>query len=59
MRAIEWTSQFKRDYKRECKGKYRGTFDADLFSAIELLTNDQPLQQRHRDHTLTDEWKDR
>jgi hypothetical protein len=23
MRAIEWTSQFKRDYKREGKGQHR------------------------------------
>jgi mRNA interferase YafQ len=27
MRMIEWTGQFKRDYKRERKGKHRATLD--------------------------------
>lgn len=58
MRTIEWTSQFKRDYKHECKGKYRATFDADLFSVIDFLATDQPLELRHRDHPLTGDWKD-
>jgi mRNA interferase YafQ len=55
---IEWTGQFKRDYKRECKGKHRATLDVDLFSAVDSLANDQILGPRHRDHALTGDWKD-
>lgn len=58
MRTIEWTSQFKRDYKRECKGKYRATLDTDLFSIIDFLATDQPLELHNRDHPLTGDWKD-
>jgi mRNA interferase YafQ len=58
MRTIEWTTQFKRDYKRECKGKHRATLDSDLFPIIHFLANDQPLDLRHHDHPLTGEWKD-
>ena len=39
MRTIEWTNQFKRDYKRERKGQYRGTLDADLFRLVDALAN--------------------
>ena len=54
MRTIEWTSQFKRDYKREGKGQHRATLDVELFPIIEALANDQPLDPRYRDHALTD-----
>ena len=58
MRAIEWTSQFKRDYKRENKGQYRATLDVDLFPVAEALATDQTLEARYRDHALNGEWKD-
>ena len=58
MRTIEWTLQFKRDFKRERKGKHRATLDVDLFPIVDLLANDQPLEVRLRDHALTGEWKD-
>ena len=58
MRAIEWTTQFKRDYKREGRGQYRATLDADLFPTVDQLANDQALEPRHRDHALTGDWKD-
>lgn len=58
MRTIEWTSQFKRDYKREVKGQQRATLDMALFPVMDALANDQPLEPRHRDHALTGEWKD-
>jgi mRNA interferase YafQ len=37
MREIDWTSQFKRDYKREGKGQHRFTLDDLLFAVIEDL----------------------
>jgi len=58
MRTIEWTTQFKRDYKRESKGQHRATLDTDLLPVINALANDQPLEQRHHDHALTGNWKD-
>ncbi|WP_374090903.1 type II toxin-antitoxin system YafQ family toxin [Methylomicrobium lacus] len=58
MRTIERTSQFKRDYKREAKGRYRGSLDADLVSVLTALVNDHPLDSRCHDHSLTGEWSD-
>lgn len=58
MRAIEWTSQFTRDYKRESKGRHRSTLDAELTVVLNLLLYDEPLEPRYRDHALTGEWKD-
>jgi mRNA interferase YafQ len=58
MRRIEPTSQFKRDYKREAKGQYSATLDADLKPVFAALASDQPLEPRHRDHALTGGWKD-
>ena len=58
MRTIERTGQFKRDYKREAKGKHRTTLDVDLVPVLVTLVNNQPLEPRHCDHALTGEWKD-
>lgn len=44
MRTIEWTSQFKRDFKRESKSRHHSTLDNHLFP--------------NRDHALSGEWKD-
>ncbi|MDR2001182.1 MAG: type II toxin-antitoxin system YafQ family toxin [Zoogloeaceae bacterium] len=58
MRTIERFGQFKRDYKREKKGQYRTTLEADFVSVIEALANDVPLEPRHRDHALSGDWTD-
>jgi mRNA interferase YafQ len=55
MRTIEYTGQFKRDYKREAKGKHRATLDVDLVPVLETLADDQPLDPRHYDHALIGE----
>jgi len=34
MREIDWTSQFKRDFKREGKGQHRLTLDEELFAVL-------------------------
>lgn len=34
------------------RAQYRITLDADLSDVLELLTNDLPLEPRHRDHAL-------
>ena len=58
MREIDWTGQFKRDYKREGKGQHRLTLDDDLFAVVENLANDVVLEAKFRDHALTGDWKD-
>ncbi len=58
MRAIERTGQFKRDYKREAKGRHAETLNAAFIAVVTALANDQPLQPRHRDHALTGNWRD-
>jgi mRNA-degrading endonuclease YafQ of YafQ-DinJ toxin-antitoxin module len=52
MRGIDWTSQFKRDYKREGKGQHRVTLDEDLFTVVEDLANDMVLDQKFCDHVF-------
>ena len=58
MRTIELTTAFKRDYKREIKGRYRQTLENDLNTIVIALANDQPLADKHRDHALSGEWND-
>lgn len=58
MRTIERTNQFKRDYKRELKGRYRIELDEILLPVIKALMGDEPLAVEYRDHQLTGNWKD-
>jgi mRNA interferase YafQ len=56
MRAIERTSRFKRDYRREKSGVLSKRLDALLMEAIDLLASDSPLPHRSFDHALSGEW---
>ena len=58
MRTIERTNQFKRDYKRESRGRHRTDLDASLTLIVEVLANNKPLELRHYDHALSGEWGD-
>ena len=58
MRTIERTSRFKRDYKRESRGRHRIYLDAILVPVVEALANDRPLERRHHDHGLSGDWAD-
>ena len=58
MRTIERTSRFKRDYKRESRGRHRAYLDASLALVVRPLANDQPLDPRYHDHALSGEWSD-
>lgn len=58
MRTIGQTSQFKRDLKREAKGRHRGALEVALMPIIEALAKDAPLAARHRDHALGGDWVD-
>ena len=58
MLRIERTAQFKRDYKRELKGRHRKTVEDDLRGVLITLVNSEPLEEKYRDHALTGDWKD-
>ena len=58
MRTIERTTQFKRDYKREKKGRYAKTLDEELRQVLVKAVAGEPLAPRHRDHALTGDWTD-
>ena len=58
MRTIDYTGQFRRDYKREKKGQHRTVLDGDLNAVLVALVNDGLLEPRHRDHALTGNWQD-
>jgi mRNA interferase YafQ len=52
----ERTTQSRRDYKREAKGRYRGSLEAGLIEVLGPLMNDEPLAARYRDHAPAGEW---
>ena len=58
MRAIERTSRFKRDYKRESRGRRRRDLDERLAAIVRALASNEPLEPRHRDHALSGPWAD-
>ena len=49
MLKIEFTGQFKRDYKAAIK---RGCDPEELTTVISLLAAEQPLPEKYRDHAL-------
>lgn len=57
-RAVEFTTRFKRDFKREKKGRHRTSIEADLLEALALLADDLPMPVHMIDHALTGSWKD-
>lgn len=55
MRNPEYSSQFKRDYK---KMKSRGKNTALIKSAMAKLLAGEALPEAYKDHQLKGEWKD-
>lgn len=56
MRTIERSTTFRRDYKREARGRHRATLDSDLLAILMVLATDAPLDARYRDHDLSGDW---
>jgi mRNA interferase YafQ len=56
MREIERTSRFRRDYRRESRGRHAESLDSSLAAVLVALGTDIPLADRYRDHSLTGEW---
>jgi mRNA interferase YafQ len=58
MRAIERTTAFRKDLKREMAGKHKGKLEGLLAAVVPLLAEDRPLPVANRDHPLVGEWVD-
>ena len=58
MRRIEYTSVFRRDFKREKKGPHRRDLDELVSTVVSILADDRPLPPKNRDHGLAGEWGD-
>jgi mRNA interferase YafQ len=56
MRTIEWTSAFKRDYKKALATPRHRDLAALLESIGDRLASDSVLADRHRDHSLAGEY---
>lgn len=54
MRRLKTTKRFERDLKR---AKKRGKQLDKLWSVVECLLNNEPLDARHRAHLLSGEWQ--
>ena len=58
MRRIEPTTAFRRDFKREKRGKHRRDLDSLVSTVVSLLAENKPLSEKNRDHGLGGEWTD-
>jgi mRNA interferase YafQ len=58
MRKIEYTSAFRRDFKREKRGNHRHDIDAIVSEIVSRLADDKVLSEKNRDHGLSGEWSD-
>lgn len=57
MRTIRRTAAFKRDYKREQRGRFANNLDAELASGLTELAADRNLAPRYHDHQLSGQRK--
>jgi len=58
MRTIERTDAFRRDFKREKRGRHRHDIDSLILDAVTLLAEDGTLPEKYHDHRLSGEWRD-
>jgi mRNA interferase YafQ len=58
MRRIERTNTFRRDFKREKRGRHRSELELVFTHAVSLLAEDKLLPERYRDHGLGGDWSD-
>ena len=50
---VQWTKQYKKDVKLAKKRNYKMD---ELYSVVEKLANDEPLEERYHDHSLEGNW---
>jgi mRNA interferase YafQ len=59
MRKINWTRQFKRDYKKlQSSPRYRNDLETVLPAVLDKLVVDQELDPKYKDHALSGEMAD-
>ena len=58
MRTIERTGRFKRDYRRESRGRHRNDLAERLSAIVNTPAHDIPLDARYHDHALSGPWND-
>ncbi len=58
MRTIERTNAFRSDFQREKRTQHRRDLEAMVSSVVSLLAADKPLNEKHRDHALSGEWRE-
>jgi mRNA interferase YafQ len=58
MRTIEYTTAFRRDFRRVRKGRHRRKLAGLLEGVLALLVADEPLPVANRDHQLAGAWTD-
>jgi len=58
MRRIEPTTAFRRDFKREKRGRHRRDLDSLVSTVVSSLAEDKPLPEKNRDHGLGGDWID-
>jgi mRNA interferase YafQ len=58
MRTIKQTGRFKRDLKREAKGKHHKVLQDDFVAIVEMLASDKALDPKYCDHQLSGDWID-
>ncbi|MDX8390811.1 MAG: type II toxin-antitoxin system YafQ family toxin [Mariprofundaceae bacterium] len=58
MRTIERTTKFKKDFKREIKGKHKNTFQEIFIQVVTKLAHDEILEEKYFDDVLNNNWKD-
>ena len=51
---VQWTKQYKKDVKLAKKRNYKME---ELYSVVEKLANDEPLEERYHDHSLEGNWE--
>ena len=55
-RRVELSTAFRRDMRREDRGRLRGQVQPLVERLVNLLAVDAPLQPASRDHPLTGDW---
>lgn len=56
MRVIDYANAFKRDFKRELKGRYVKLLNSELEFIVEQLSNDIKLDAKYSNHKLSGNW---
>ena len=56
MRTVRRTRPFRRDYRREQRGRHREVLDTELDKIVRLLAADEALPLEYDDHALIGNW---